>query len=157
MRCARRLRALGNRAVNFGDYTGAEASPQTRRPTTVQAHGSLRQNQALAAACPVEHRIERIATCAGRWHGRCTFGRKPKEHEMHPAVSTDPTSARAPPPLQPEHESFAGDSGHAAHGDSWADDAPDLQVLLMALEEIELRRAALERLVEENLLCHCMV
>ena len=76
---------------------------------------------------------------------------------MHTAVITDPSSARALPPLPPAHDSLAADSRDEAHDDRWADVAPDVQVLIMALEEIELRRAALERLVDENLLCRCMV
>jgi hypothetical protein len=36
------------------------------------------------------------------------------------------------------------------------DEPVDVSVLLMALEELELRRAALERLVDEGLLCRCL-
>lgn len=80
---------------------------------------------------------------------------------MHTVTVSDQSSARRLPALQPIAESLQSYSATAdpvlEANAAGTGESRDGTVLLMALEELEFRRAALERLVDENLLCRCLV
>jgi hypothetical protein len=78
---------------------------------------------------------------------------------MHTVTVTDQSSARRLAPLQPVRESRDTHTEAVLEDEGCAkmEGPADVTVLLMALEELELRRAALEVLVDEGLLWRCLV
>jgi hypothetical protein len=91
-----------------------------------------------------------------RWHAHCTYLQG--EVPMYSVTVPDsPAQGVLPPSSMPETTRPGMTSGAKLRSSSEATSAYDADLLVAALEDIESRRAAIEWLLDADLLCVCLV